>query len=173
MAIQDMGSVSDGYHTFDELYEHRIVLFIALCKEINVHEYRDSIIWRSKLHSDGTPLDGFFIMGINEEPGSQITYHLPIERWEEVSFARTRDKAPEYDGHSPQNVLDRLSELLPEKEVIWAQCLLAGCVCTFIVAPGEHAQKYCSKAHKMRDYRKRKKQEATNADNTLAPVVEL
>ena len=24
---------SDGYHTFEELYDHRITLFIALCKQ--------------------------------------------------------------------------------------------------------------------------------------------
>lgn len=25
------GDISDGYHTFDELYEHRCLLFIRLC----------------------------------------------------------------------------------------------------------------------------------------------
>ncbi len=24
----------DGYHTFDELYDHRITLYISLCKQI-------------------------------------------------------------------------------------------------------------------------------------------
>lgn len=28
------GQLSDGYHSFDELYEHRLVLFIALCNQL-------------------------------------------------------------------------------------------------------------------------------------------
>jgi hypothetical protein len=28
----DTNRISDGYHTFGELYDHRIQLFIALCK---------------------------------------------------------------------------------------------------------------------------------------------
>ena len=34
--------ISDGYHTFQELYEHRIILFSALC---NVYP---DISWKSK-----------------------------------------------------------------------------------------------------------------------------
>lgn len=26
------GDLSDGYHTFDELYEHRVVLYLSLAK---------------------------------------------------------------------------------------------------------------------------------------------
>ena len=29
------GSTSDGYHTFDELYEHRTVLFSVICNSLN------------------------------------------------------------------------------------------------------------------------------------------
>lgn len=31
---KDAGEVSDGYHTFNELYDHRIKLFITLCRVI-------------------------------------------------------------------------------------------------------------------------------------------
>lgn len=31
--LPNAGEVSDGYHTFDELYEHRVALFIALCNQ--------------------------------------------------------------------------------------------------------------------------------------------
>lgn len=30
-----MRSPSDGFHTFEELYDHRITLFIALCHNLN------------------------------------------------------------------------------------------------------------------------------------------
>lgn len=110
--------ISDGYHSFVELYEHRFKLFIALC----VTRYRwcqnegtfdgdYGQVWRSKLHSDGTMYDGWFIMGINKEKGEQISYHLPISKWDATGFAETLDKAPEWDGHTPDDVLQRLSNL--------------------------------------------------------------
>ena len=101
--------VSDGYHTFDELYEHRIILFIALCKQYTrATGFRP---WRSKLHADGSSFEGWFILGLMDEPGKQITYHLPLSKWDDVAFADTRDKAPEFDGHTPDSVLKRLKYL--------------------------------------------------------------
>lgn len=105
--------VSDGYHTFDELYEHRITLFIAMCRVIAGHDryVGTTDIWRSKLHSDGTSFNGWFILGITKESGEQITYHLPLSKWDETDFAETLEKAPEWDGHTSQDVLKRLKEL--------------------------------------------------------------
>lgn len=118
--VEKTGCISDGYHTFDELYEHRITLFIALCRKIQSPLYYgdqrnimgdDLKVWRSKLHSDGTSFDGWFILGINKEKGKQITYHLPISKWEETEFAETLEKAPEFDGHTSEDVLERLNKL--------------------------------------------------------------
>lgn len=95
---------SDGFHTFDELYEHRIVLFIALCKHFPTR-------WKSKLHADGSSFAGWFIMGIGKEKGNQISYHLPMRFWNECEFVTTLDKSPEWDGHTSNDVLKRLSEL--------------------------------------------------------------
>ena len=105
----------DGYHTFGELYEHRIVLWIALCKILyNDPQYQTgqkADVWRSELHSDGTSFDGWFIMGIGRNKGEQITYHLPISKWEETEFAETREKAPEFDEHTSDDVLERIKNL--------------------------------------------------------------
>ena len=62
------GDTSDGFHTFDELYHHRAVLFslIVACFP--------SASWKSKRHSDGTMYDGMFIVGIETNWG-QATYH--------------------------------------------------------------------------------------------------
>ena len=107
--------ISDGYHTFDELYEHRVTLFVALCKILyNDPQYQrgqKSDVWRSKLHSDGTSFDGWFILGIGRNKGEQITYHLPLSKWEDTNFAETREKAPEWDGHTATDVLNRLKIL--------------------------------------------------------------
>lgn len=105
--------ISDGYHTFGELYEHRIQLFIALCRAAFYYPglYSDSAVWKSKRHSDGSERDGWFIMGIGTYKGTQMTYHLPIAKWEECDFACTYDKAPEFDGHTSVDVLQRLKSL--------------------------------------------------------------
>lgn len=119
--LKDTKDVSDGYHTFGELYEHRITLFIVLCKQLHIERQRairtpgqmvryDSV-WRSQLHSDGTHYDGHFILGIGKDKGSQITYHLPMSKWDETSFAETLDKAPEFDGHTSEDVFNRLKQL--------------------------------------------------------------
>ena len=104
----------DGYHTFEELYEHRIRLFIALCKEISNQPYcdRKHKIWCSRYHSDGSSFEDWFILGIGEEKGEQITYHLPFKFWREVcKFTEYLEKAPEFDGHTSDDVLNRLEEL--------------------------------------------------------------
>ena len=98
----------DGYHTYDELYDHRITIYIALCRFIY---NKGPLVWRSKFHSDGTAWDGWFILGIFKQKGQQITYHLPMDRWDETTFASECPKAPEWDGHTPQDVLERLKKL--------------------------------------------------------------
>lgn len=109
--------ISDGYHTFKELYDHRITLFIALCKVLrNDPQYQTgqkSEVWRSKCHSDGELAFGgtWFVLGIGKEAGEQMTYHLPIDRWEETEFADTLDKAPDWDNHTAADVLERLKKI--------------------------------------------------------------
>ena len=114
---------SDGYHTFKELYDHRITLFITLCRFVQLEDdsatsfggvIPRSRIWRSKRHSDGQICFGTgtqFVLGIWKAAGQQITYHIPIERWAETDFAETLDTAPEWDGHTSQDVLERLKYL--------------------------------------------------------------
>lgn len=104
------GKISDGYHTFDELYDHRITLFIALCRLLSKTS-KPYTVWRSKYHSDLSTFEGWFILGIGMNQGDQITYHIPSDRWEETDFADTCDKAPVWDGHSPADVLERLKKL--------------------------------------------------------------
>lgn len=109
----DLQNVSDGYHTFRELYEHRISLFIALTYVMGNGYQGQTKIWRSRLHSDGSSLEGWFVMGIGFLAGRQITYHLPMDRWDEVDFRNmeTLERAPNFDGHSSADVLVRLKEI--------------------------------------------------------------
>jgi hypothetical protein len=93
--------VSDGYHTFGELYEHRFELFVALMMS------NPQISFRARLNSDGTQYPGWFVAGMWLSTG-QISYHLPERYWDRLSTLTTYDRYPHYDGHSSQDVLDRL-----------------------------------------------------------------
>lgn len=106
----DTNIISDGYHTFGELYEHRTTNYLALCRIIN--QNRTAPVWKSKNHSDGELAFGgtWFLLGINTEPGKQITYHLPIEAWDKCNFVEL-EKAPEWDGHTSADVLERIAQL--------------------------------------------------------------
>ena len=111
----DANKVSDGYHTFGELYEHRIVLYIALCRMLSEYASSDGFIpciWKSIVHSDGSSSSGWFVLGIGKDHGKQITYHLPIKFWDNCDFAMELGKAPEFDGHTSNDVLERLKTLV-------------------------------------------------------------
>ena len=107
----DTNLISDGYHTFGELYEHRIELWIALCKLLDKHDQDGCPVWRSELHSDGSRFAGWFVLGYRFVKGQQITYHLPISYWGRCSFAETLERAPDFDGHTSADVLARLGNV--------------------------------------------------------------
>lgn len=93
---------SDGYHTFADLYEQRLILSAALAKS-------NPFAWKSKLHSDGTePFGGgWFVMGWETEKG-QYTYHYEMKDWE-LFECRETPRAPEWDGHTSKDVRRLLS----------------------------------------------------------------
>lgn len=116
------GTESDGYHTFNELYRHRYVLFVALMRAEYEHLKRtagpnqpiSNRVWISKLHEDGTMFDDSFIVGMQLKTG-QVSYHLPMREWERVAELlpeAVRDRAPGWDGHTPADVLDRLERAI-------------------------------------------------------------
>jgi hypothetical protein len=98
-----MSDVSDGYHTFGELYEHRAALTAALMRS------HPEISWRSTKHHDGTMFDEeTFIVGM-ELPGiGQISYHYNLNKWDWFAGIRVVDRAPMYDGHTASDTVDRL-----------------------------------------------------------------
>lgn len=98
-----IGETSDGYHTFNELYEHRHALFLAVCGA-----YKDRA-WKSKFHSDGSMFDGWFIAGIATTEG-QATYHLPLRLWDAFDVEEL-PAAPLWDGHTADDVIRRISTL--------------------------------------------------------------
>ena len=114
-----VGEFSDGYHTFNELYEHRTALFATIC---NLLPERS---WKSFKHADGSMFDGMFIAGILT-PQGQYTYHC--EEKYLYMFAKTPeiDQAPEWDGHRPEDFTRLLSinleHCLGQDETARCQC---------------------------------------------------
>ena len=102
----DMGNVSDGYHTFNELYHHRAILFSVICNQ------HPDLAWKS-LNHDGpnNPMyDGMFIVGINT-PDGQATYHYDIDPYWDIFNIKELDRAPKWDGHTPDVAINRIMSL--------------------------------------------------------------
>ena len=104
----DAGRVSDGYHTFNELYLHRMHLFAVVCTQNQTHA------WKSKLHHDGTMYDGYFIVGV-ETPMGQFSYHYELTHWPHFHKIAELERAPKWDGHTADDVvkLHSLLEIAP------------------------------------------------------------
>lgn len=118
--VEINGDTSDGYHTFNELYHHRAVLFSVIVKA-----FPDKA-WKSKMHHDGTMYDGMFIVGI-ETPSGQATYHYDIEPYWNMFECPELERAPEWDGHSPQEAIDRIGKLTPLRVTRCKDCAYYEC----------------------------------------------
>lgn len=99
-----IGEVSDGYHTFNELYHHRAVLFSIICNQ------NKEKAWKSKSHDDGTMYANMFIVGI-DTPEGQYSYHYDVNPYWAMFDVKTLDNAPKWDGHKPDDIT-RLVSLL-------------------------------------------------------------
>lgn len=104
LTIDINGDTSDGYHTFNELYHHRAVLFSVI-----VSHYPE-LSWKSKHHNDGSMFDDMFIVGINT-PQGQATYHYDINPYWDMFDCKELDKAPVWDGHTPDEAICRIESL--------------------------------------------------------------
>lgn len=103
------GETSDGYHTFNELYHHRAVLFSVIVKAFADHA------WKSRKHHDGSMYDGMFIVGI-ETPDGQATYHYDVEPYWDMFECKELEYAPEWDGHTPDEAIRRIGNLKPVQD---------------------------------------------------------
>jgi len=107
-----MGSLSDGYHTFDELYDHRNLLFINLCIE-KMREYSQGEEWVDNCTwwKFDPNTKGWFILTLEKEKGRQISYHIQEKYLPLVKAAKIPNKEIAFDGHNSKDVLVRLEEM--------------------------------------------------------------
>lgn len=104
MKPKETDQISDGYHTFGELYDHRRALTAALCRALPPRKS-----WRSKAHhpADKPIFDGYFIVGI-ELPTGVITYHYKLAHWDDFAGVLELSCAPMWDGAGPPETITRL-----------------------------------------------------------------
>ena len=106
------GETSDGYHTFNELYHHRAVLFSVIVKAFPERA------WKARQHHDGTMYSGMFIVGI-DTPDGQASYHYDIDPYWDMFECRELERAPEWDGHTPAQAIERIRKLEPVRHGRW------------------------------------------------------
>ena len=103
--------LSDGYHTFNELYEFRKQYNAALFNAWSVQDKFD--VHKSWRHADGEKCfgkDNWFIV-VAILPTGQITNHYKKEEWDLFNIPETEKAKYVFDGHTPQDVLTRLNDL--------------------------------------------------------------
>lgn len=101
--------VSDGSHTFGELYHHRAILFASLINVLNNTREHSCKTWKSKKHDDSSMFEGYFIVGIST-PYGNATYHYSLKYWN-IFKCQEIDNAPKFDGHTPDEALRRIGSL--------------------------------------------------------------
>lgn len=115
--IEDKGNISDGYHTFNELYEYRLLYNASMFNELAKQGLYD--VHKSKRHSDGTiPFgdENWFIVQA-ELPTGQISNHYEMKDWGLFNIPE-KEKANPYDGHTPKDVAKRLRDFLSLEKLI-------------------------------------------------------
>jgi hypothetical protein len=107
----DTGEISDGYHTFNELYEFRMLYnaewFNELARRHNEYGNGPYPV-KSTRHGDGELCfgGGWFVVSV-DLPSGQVTNHYQMKDWPLFQIDEV-EKAPEWDGHSSQDVVKRL-----------------------------------------------------------------
>jgi hypothetical protein len=127
----DDDKISDGYHTFRELYEFRKIYNAALFNEWASEYWKIPItaasdpaksivlkyhVHKSWKHHDGeepfpdSPHRWFIVVAML--PGGQISNHYKEEEWDLFKVPEVEKALFPFDGHTGADVLVRLKEIL-------------------------------------------------------------
>lgn len=109
-AVKIDENTSDGYHTFKELYQFRLLYNAHLFNEWSKQGMYD--VHKSTKHSDGEDCfgGGWFIV-VASLPSGDISNHYEMKDWD-LFDCHIRQTAKEWDGHTSQDVAQRLREAL-------------------------------------------------------------
>lgn len=101
--LENTDDISDGYHTFEELYDFRREYHAAF---VNTSGFKSIKSFR---HANGEKCfgGGWFIVQTWIPNIGQISNHYESRYWD-LFHCECRDRAELWDGHTPQDVLNRL-----------------------------------------------------------------
>jgi hypothetical protein len=108
--IIETNQVSDGFHTFQEIYTFRMMYNAALFNEW--HSQGKYQVHKSLRHHEGELCfgGGWFVVAAML-PSGQITNHYPESQWDFFKILETKNALFPFDGHTPTNVLERIATL--------------------------------------------------------------
>lgn len=107
--VAEIDDLSDGFHTFRQLYYQRMMLFATI-----VRQNKDKA-WKSLRHEDGELCfgGGWFIVGIDTPEGS-YTYHYE-DNYYSLFDCEELERGKHWDGHTEKDVTRLLS--LPKTQL--------------------------------------------------------
>lgn len=116
--VPDTGidDLSDGFHTFRQLYYQRMMLFATIVKQ------NREKAWKSLRHEDGELCfgGGWFIVGIDTPEGS-YTYHYEVNYFS-LFDCKELERGKHWDGHTEKDVTRLLSLPSAQPEPRWIPC---------------------------------------------------
>jgi hypothetical protein len=121
LPVEQRGKLSDGYHTFDELYEFRKMYNALLFNEWAAQGKYS--VHKSKRHFDGGECfgGGWFIV-VAVLPTGQISNHYEMKDWDLFDIRETERALCEFDGHTGKDVISRLSDLRTDLYIVSDTC---------------------------------------------------
>lgn len=108
--VEDVGDLSDGHHTFNDLYYQRLIEFATLVGLF------PELSWKTRRHDDGELCfgDGKNFLVCIETPAGPYSYHYPMEYWDKFPCEEIYKALP-FDGHTDKDV-GRLLSLVDYKK---------------------------------------------------------
>lgn len=109
----EMKDISDGYHSFDELYEFRKLYNALYFNQLSQLNISGLSVYKSWRHEDGELCfgGGWFIV-VTILPSGQVTNHYKAEDWDLFQIQEVEKPKDKWDGHTSSDVRDRLFQML-------------------------------------------------------------
>lgn len=114
--VSDIEDLSDGFHTFAQLYYQRMILSAVIVKQ------NKNKSWKSLRHENGELCfgGGWFIVGIDTPEGS-YTYHYETKYFD-LFDCEIIDYGKHWDGHTEKDVTRLLALPYAQPEQRWIPC---------------------------------------------------
>lgn len=115
LSSEERSKLTDGYHSFTELYEFRKIYNAALFNKFEQDSYDSYDVHKSWRHNDGELCFGgdWFIVSA-KLPSGLISNHYHKSDWDLFKIPIYEKALFKYDNHTSQDVLFRLKNLINE-----------------------------------------------------------